>query len=191
MAQMSKKAGFTLIELLMVVAIIGVLSSIVMGSLGNARKSAYAARLIFDLRSISNSWAMWQADTGGTFAHEDFYSPANGSTPCSDQAAIADTDLVTNKQNLLGWGGPYMQPVPLDPFGVQYEYDNDGDIYTPGNPYGGVNVMIVWCSVADQSKYVEIATLADQKIDGGDGWRAGRLRWNFSSTVGSISYLVQ
>lgn len=49
------KAGFTLIELLVVIAIIGVLSSIGVGYMNNARKKAYDAETIAQLSMARNA----------------------------------------------------------------------------------------------------------------------------------------
>lgn len=46
------KKGFTLIELLIVIAIIGLLSSVVLASLNSARKKARDARRIADFKNI-------------------------------------------------------------------------------------------------------------------------------------------
>ena len=45
MKKLVKKTGFTLIELLIVIAIIGILSSIVLSSLSNSRAKAYDAKI--------------------------------------------------------------------------------------------------------------------------------------------------
>jgi prepilin-type N-terminal cleavage/methylation domain-containing protein len=48
------RKGFTLIEMLVVVAIIGLLSSVVVVGVGTARKQARDARRISDIRQIQN-----------------------------------------------------------------------------------------------------------------------------------------
>ncbi len=51
---MNKQKGFTLIEMLVVVAIIGILSSVVVVGLSSARSKARDARRIADIREIQN-----------------------------------------------------------------------------------------------------------------------------------------
>jgi prepilin-type N-terminal cleavage/methylation domain-containing protein len=58
--------GFTLIELLMVIAIIGLLSSIIMASLNDARKRALDARRLMDMRSIQTALELYKT-TYGTY----------------------------------------------------------------------------------------------------------------------------
>ena len=58
------KKGFTLIELLVVVSIIGVLATIVLGSLNDARSSARDARRQQDIRSIQNALEVYYLDNG-------------------------------------------------------------------------------------------------------------------------------
>ncbi|MDP3975103.1 MAG: type II secretion system protein [Candidatus Jorgensenbacteria bacterium] len=52
---MRRTAGFTLIEMLVVVAIIGLLSSIILVGLGDVRKDARDTRRVADIRQLQNA----------------------------------------------------------------------------------------------------------------------------------------
>ncbi len=67
-----KQEGFTLIELLVVISIIGILSSIVLVSMGGARTKARDAKRQSDIRQIGTALELYYTDieayaaTGGT-----------------------------------------------------------------------------------------------------------------------------
>lgn len=61
---MNKQKGFTLIELLVVIAIIGILSTLAVFSLNNARQKARDAKIVSDIRSIQTQLELYYNDNG-------------------------------------------------------------------------------------------------------------------------------
>lgn len=64
MKSMTNKKGFTLIEILIVVAIIGILASVVVVGLGPAQKSGRDSRRVSDLRSVQNALELYYGKNG-------------------------------------------------------------------------------------------------------------------------------
>jgi len=97
------KKGFTLIELLVVIAVIGMLASIVLVSMGPARKKARDTRRMADLRQITSGMEM-----------------------CYDDSTCAGTDryiATTAGANTVTSIGTYMAKVPCDPSGCTVGYN--------------------------------------------------------------------
>lgn len=67
---MKTNGGFTLIELLVVISIIALLSSVVMSSLGDARKKADMTRSIQDIKSLMSANELYKAKYGNYVGHE-------------------------------------------------------------------------------------------------------------------------
>ncbi len=61
---MRKTKGFTLIELLVVIAIIGILSAIVLASLGSARNKASDAKISSQLASLRSAAGIYTSTNG-------------------------------------------------------------------------------------------------------------------------------
>jgi general secretion pathway protein G len=109
----NRRRAFTLVEMLLVVTIIGILAALVIpriaGTSDRARKTAAAADINGGIKSALGA-----------------YEVDNGFYPKSLQ------DLLRQPSNARNWHGPYLEKLPLDPWGSPYVY------YFPGkhNPSG-------------------------------------------------------
>lgn len=125
---MSKK-GFTLIELLIVIAIIGILSSIVLVALGGARDKAKDARIIADMSQIrSLAEVLYDGDYDALATGQTDYdrvvadvSAQGGSVTLQKPASPANSYCAYSSLNQGGW-------YCIDSTGVAKE--------TPTNPGG-------------------------------------------------------
>ena len=63
----NKQSGFTLIELLVVIAIIGILSAIVLTSLGTARSKGNTASNQIALQQVKNALELYASDNDGNY----------------------------------------------------------------------------------------------------------------------------
>lgn len=114
---MNTKKGFTLIELMVVIAIIGILATIITASLGSARAKGRDAKRIADLKSVQTALANYYLDN-------DMY-PTNIYGTSGATAAPAK-----------GLAPTYMPVVPTDPgFGVSGS-SCQGASYSTGGCYG-------------------------------------------------------
>lgn len=62
---MNKQKGFTLIELLVVIAIIGLLSTLAVVSLNNARQKSRDAKRVADVKQVQTALELYFTDAGG------------------------------------------------------------------------------------------------------------------------------
>ena len=62
---MKRVQRFTLIELLIVIAIIGILATLLFPALSTARNTAKRISCAGNIRSLGQSWQMYEADSGG------------------------------------------------------------------------------------------------------------------------------
>ena len=107
--------GFTLIELMVVILIIGLLATIVVQNLRSATDKAKRVKAQADISQIKS-------------ALDRFYLDA-GSYPTSDQGLPALMAAPTSGNDPKDWGGPYIERMPLDPWGRAYFYQSDGNEY--------------------------------------------------------------
>jgi len=120
MSESRKQLGFTLIELLLVIAIIGVIASLVM--VGNRHQKA----LQRDVTRVSNMTALQKA-LALYFADQQQYPVYSG---CIDGTDLVTTALVGNK--LIGATATLVDPDPVNVSDITscYFYDGTGGAYT-------------------------------------------------------------
>jgi general secretion pathway protein G len=109
--------GFTLIEIMVVIAIIGLLATLVVQSLRGATDRAKRTKAMADIAELKTALDRYYID--------------NGSYPTGDQGLNA---LVTasgqGAQATNYEEGGYIRRIPADPWGNPYVYSSDGNNYT-------------------------------------------------------------
>ncbi len=108
--ELKRRPGFTLVELLVVIIVIGILSSMMMLTLGDVTDKAEATKIVADLRTVKTAALMFYADQIGVDTEalptkDDLEryldSPLNSHYP--------DTDLVTSVELSTGGTGYFLQ----------------------------------------------------------------------------------
>ncbi|HOZ56494.1 MAG TPA: type II secretion system protein [bacterium] len=124
----NNKKGFTLIELLVVIAIIGLLSTLAVVSLNNARQKARDARRQSDLKQISTAMELYMSQN-------DEY-PTNGATcGAAGVVSLADTPNIDALCSGSGIGvtdgtNVFLANIPAEPTtGSTYSYEGTGTTY--------------------------------------------------------------
>ena len=111
------KKGFTLIELLIVIAIIGVLATLLMANFIGIRQRARDAQRKSDVRQIQAALELYRSDNQAypTIGSGDGFFP----TATSCKQSLKSLDHIST----------YMTSIPCDPTGGSYTYT------TPNNGY--------------------------------------------------------
>ena len=121
------KKGFTLIELLVVISIIGLLSTMAVIALNNARQKARDAKRISDIKQIQTALELYFNDKNAYPTAKDGITLGD-----TDHKVLCDTDAGFQKDT-TNCGTTYMGQVPKNPTpnGADYTYkSSDGTTYT-------------------------------------------------------------
>ncbi len=150
------KRGFTLIELLVVIAIIGLLSTLAVVAMSNARLKARDAKRVSDIKQIQSALDLFATDKNGYVKKGTAAAPqtlgAAGALCLSDVEGLADACT----------GNVYMAKVPSNPTpggrAAGYGYYGDGDCT------GAVctNYTILFDLEADTGELKDTASDADK-----------------------------
>lgn len=155
---MSKK-GFTLIELMVVIAIIGVLSSVLAPQIFKQINKGRVAAAISFYNSLKTAAFSYYSDTE--------VWPADGTTGRDSLTAMTST--------ITGWSGPYIDRWPqAGPWvGTSYTWENDS------SSFGGTSARYVTISCSGTCNMVNADLQEiDKKIDGAADGAAGAMRYS-------------
>lgn len=117
------KKSFTLVELLLVIAIIGVLLSVVLSNLGKARDLAKMSKAKNDMSAILKAMKAYEIDVGELPPREGGINTGDNFPNESDEWE----EVVNNLRNSDGedWEGPYLtKSILKDPWGNHYVYED-------------------------------------------------------------------
>lgn len=105
--------GFSLIEILVVVVIISILAAVVVPRIMDEPDRARVVRAEQDIRALVTALNLYRLD--------------NGSYPSTQQGLKALVDRPQGEPQASQWkAGGYIDQLPLDPWGREYQYLNPG-----------------------------------------------------------------
>lgn len=117
-----KQKGFTLIEIMVVVAVIALLGAMIGPTLFNKVQQAEETRVAQDIRAIESALKFYRLD--------------NYRYPTQGQGLDALISAPSGAEDR--WNGPYLDAMPIDPWGQAYRYrypsthERDFDVFTLG-----------------------------------------------------------
>lgn len=134
-AQHRRQGGFTLIEIMVVVVILGILASVIVPKIMDNPDKARIVKAKSDVQAIKGALDLYKLD--------------NFNYPSTDQGLQALVQKPAGSPEARNWKqGGYLDRLPKDPWGNEYQYLNPGvnaevDIFSygaDGRPSGeGVN----------------------------------------------------
>ncbi len=116
--------GFTLIEILVVITILGILAALIVPRVMDRPDQARATAARADIAAIVGALKLYKLD--------------NGTYPSTDQGLAALVKKPERGDIPRNWkAGGYLDKLPVDPWGTEYQYLNPGirgevDVYSLG-----------------------------------------------------------
>jgi general secretion pathway protein G len=111
---LQSERGFSLIEILLVVIIIATLAAMVVPRLAGRSDQARIAAAKADIEvNIPTALKLYELD--------------NGYFPTTQQGLAALLKKPTSSPIPQNWNGPYLEKLPLDPWGRAYHYASPGE----------------------------------------------------------------
>lgn len=112
-ASLRRQRGFTLIEIMVVVVILGILAAVVVPRIMDRPDDARIAKARQDIRVLESSLNLYKLDN--------FYYPS------TQQGLEALVTPPSGEPAARNWkSGGYVQSLPKDPWGNDYQYLNPG-----------------------------------------------------------------
>jgi general secretion pathway protein G len=147
----TSKAGFTLVELLLVIAIIGILASVISVNFVGIRQRARDSQRKSDIRQIQSAVELYRVDNGSYPVRTSTYRINSGST-CPAVEAFIDS------------GTTYMSKVPCDPSGSSGY--NAGNYYYSSDASGTTYLMSSCLENANDGDSYTTATAPSPSANG-------------------------
>lgn len=120
--KLNKEKGFTLIELLVVIAIIGVLSTLAVVSLNNARQKSRDSKRVSDIKQIQNALELYYNDVNG-------YPDAQAAITLGSTNYASLSSGAGFSSSSTASGVKYMQQVPSAPTPADNTCDSTSNSY--------------------------------------------------------------
>jgi prepilin-type N-terminal cleavage/methylation domain-containing protein/prepilin-type processing-associated H-X9-DG protein len=108
-----RSVAFTLVELLIVIAVIGILASLLMTALAESKAKAQGVFCLSNVKQLSAAWLMYADDHNGRLANN--FGGVDAQTNINWAADLLDWDLTSDNTNLADLTqaslGPYVSQV--------------------------------------------------------------------------------
>lgn len=129
------KKGFTILELIVVIALIGLIASIILASFSDVRARNRDAKRVSDVKEIEKALSLYQID--------------NNRFPSSSDPSLPVTITGTDEISVLLESGGHISAVPIDP-------QHPSSSYTYLSPANGSDFTITFCLETNTIKSFEV-----------------------------------